>query len=410
MRSGATRHRSPFAWTVRLALATVAGTIGYAAVLQAFAAVDLHAGDSRQAYLLAPRDGRIMAALSRDLFADGAEGADRDRARTLARAALQREPTAIAAVTTLGLDASTRGQTAEARRLLAYAQSLSRRDFQTQIWALEDAVAQGNVPAALHAYDVALRTSKRAGDLLFPVLGSAISDPAIRRSLVQTLAREPNWRHAFVEYVGESGDDPVATAQLYRELRARHIAVSDQAQAAVIGKLIGKGSYEDAWSFYASTAPGADRRRSRDPSFTALPKVPSPFDWTLLGGDGVNASFQQGDRGGIFDFSLPGGVGAPLLQQVQVLPPGQYVLRGRSATVDQPAASLPYWTLSCLNGREIGRVPVTNSAQQGGRFEGSFTVTADCPVQILTLTAQPSYAPTGAVGQIEAALLQPAEK
>jgi len=388
----------------------MACVVGYHAVMQAVAEAELRRGAVIRAYTLAPHHPRIAATMARALFEPGAPAADRAKAIRLAHEALRRDPTTIIAATTLGLDVGLRGQDAAARRLLAYSQKLSRRDFPTQVWAIEDAVNRNDIPAALHGYDVALRTSRNAPQLLFPILASAITDPSIRAGLIPTLRRNPSWRHAFVEFVAENGPDPQATAHLFRGLHQAKVAISDQANATVTKALVEKNLPDAAWTFYASLHPGADRRISRDPRFTAIVSTPAPFDWVPLGSQGISTSFQRDDRGGIFDFSAPASVGGPLLTQMQMLPPGNYQLTGHSSGIDQPAASLPYWVLSCAGGRELGRVTVPNSVHAGGTFSGSFTVAADCPVQSLTFVAQPSDAISGVSGQIDQLLLRPAAR
>lgn len=89
----------------------------------------------------------------------GLETARRREADRLARLALRQDPTAVAALATLGLNAQIRGDTNSARRYFAYSDKLSRRSLTTRLWAIEDAVARDDIPAALRNYDVALRTS-----------------------------------------------------------------------------------------------------------------------------------------------------------------------------------------------------------------------------------------------------------
>jgi len=106
-------------------------------------------------------------------------------------------------------------------------------------------------------------------------------------------------------------------------------------------------------------------------------------------------------EGGGFDFSAGPSVGGPMLQQMQMLPPGTYLLQGRSRDIDQAADAQPYWMLQCYKGRELGRVAVPNSVVARGGFDGRLTVPADCPVQLLALVAVPSEAMTGLAGTIE---------
>ncbi|NNM78586.1 hypothetical protein HJG53_16990 [Sphingomonas sp. ID1715] len=332
----------------------------------------------------------------------------RARAADLARLALRQDPTAVQAVATLGLDAQLRGHTAAARRLLVYGNALSRRDLQLRLWAIEDAVGRNDIPAALVNYDVALRTSRTAPELLFPVLAAATDDQAIRLALVKTLSGKPAWAESFIFHAAVNAPNPRAVASLYRDLRRAGVSVLDEASSVVINRLISGGFWEDAWSYYAAIHPGADRRTSRDPLFTSRSTTPSLFDWTPINDAGVTTSIQPGNQKGVFDFAASPSVGGTLLQQIQVLPAGDYRLVGRSAGIDQDEGARPYWILTCRrDGRELGRIVLPNSSRLNGLFSGQFSVPSGCPVQVLALVARPSNSASGMTGQIEQARLYP---
>lgn len=397
-------RRSPKEWAVRLALATVVVAFGYYCLTFTLAQVVVKR-DPRLAYRLAPYDGRITAAYATSLAGPDATPKDRARADVMAERALQQDPTAVAAAATLGVNAAIRNDQAAARRYFAYAQKLSRRDLRTQLFMIEDAVQRNDIPGALHQYDITLRVFPNMGEMLFPVLASASGDPEIRRELVKTLAGKPMWSESFIEFVAGKGPDPKSTAALFIALRRGGIAVPETARAGAVNALIAAGHIDAAWSYYAAVRAGADRRRSRDPRFAADLETPSQLDWTPINdGSGLTTSIQ----GGFFDFAAPASVGGPMLQQLQLLPPGRYRLSGHSVGIEQAAGALPYWTLRCQNGRELGRVEVPNSNVVNGNFSGMFAVPADCPVQTLVLTARASDAVAGLSGQLDRVELAPA--
>lgn len=400
-------RRSATEWGVRGALAVAAAGLGYFSVTHSVAYMIRGSAPAR-AHALAPWDGRITALLSEQLSGPEATAADRKRADDLARLALRQDPTAVPAVATLGINAQVRGDTAAARRIFAYSETLSRRDLRTRLWAIEDAVARNDIAGAMRNYDIALRTSRIAPDLLFPVLASAITDAEIRQALVATLTKRPIWSDQFTGFVSGNGPDPRATASLFEALHRRGIALPAASPAALIGRLLAEGRADDAWRFYATLTPGADRRIARDPGFTANLTAPTPFDWVPITDSGVSATIQRGEQGGIFDFAVPPNLGGPLLRQTQLLSPGDYRIEGRSIGIEQAADALPYWTLTCAEGRELGRVTVPNSAVANGRFVGRFTVPAGCPVQQLLLVARPSESLSGLTGQIDDVRLRPA--
>lgn len=391
-------------WAARLALSAIAGLLGYFSLMQSVALV-LPNSRIAEAYALAPGNGHVAARFSQQLSGPEASPADRQRAAAAAREALQHDPTAVEAVATLGLEAMLKGDETRAERLLAYSQMISRRDLRTQLTAIELAVARDDIAGALHHYDIALRTKKDAPSLLYPVLTSALGDDAIRTGLVRMLSDRPIWGLDFVRYVARSDADPTAAAALFRRLAAQRFPVPDSASSAVVNKLLMSGLFEDAWSYYSVSRQGADRRRSRDPNFRSLLESPSVFDWVALSGTGLSTAIVPDPANGLFDFTVSMGNGGILLQQLQMLPQGDYMLEGRSSGIEQPSGSRPYWTVRCRNGQEIARVEVPNSSQAKGRFEGQVHIPANCPVQMLALVARSSDDVSGVAGQITQILL-----
>lgn len=400
-------RRRQTAWFVRAGLALVLAILGYLSVARTLAEA-LESRDPARAHALVPGDARVTATLAEKSFADHPDGNPLSPSARLARRALRQDPTAVKAVSTLGLQAQMHGDTGRARRIFDYAQMLSRRHLPTQLWLIENAVARGDVAQALRHYDIALRTSSRAPDVLFPVLGSAIALPEVRRDLIALLRQRPLWAGDFVSFVAAGGTDPQAVADVLQGLRGSGVPITAEATAFLINRLLEAHATDDAWRYYAATRGVTNRRMSRDPEFQANLSTPSVFDWTPVNDAGIVTSFQRGSSGGLFDFATSSGTGGVVLQQMQLLPPGTYQLEGRSTGIEQPPASLPYWVLSCRGGGEIGRVAVPNSTQAGGRFAGAITVPATCSVQVLALVTRSTASVAGVTGHIETVRLRPA--
>lgn len=399
-RRGVLARRSAVEWGIRGALVLLFALLGYTSVAWTLGFV-VKARNPARAHALAPGDGRITALLAEKALTDIPGPNERARAAQLSRQALALDAMALPAVTTLGLDAQLGNDTVRARRLFDYAQRLSRRDLKTRIWAIEDAVARGDIPGALRQYDIALRTSRTAPDVLFPVLAGASTEPAIARELARTLAARPAWGANFVDYLAGSGPDARTSMRLFLALRRAGVAVSGPAQAVTITRLLSHDAAEDAWAYYAATHPGADRLMSRDPRFIADPSDLTPFDWVPADVPGLTVSIQRGERGGILDFAAPSGMGGMVVQQMQMLPPGDYRLDGHASGIEQPDGTRPYWALICNDGRELGRVVMPTSTQTGGSFGGRFSVPAGCRVQRLALVVRASDAMAGVSGQVD---------
>lgn len=414
-------HRSPLEWAIRIALALLFCWLGYIAASRSLAAA-LPDRAAEQAYRISSGDARIAAQWSRRLLNDRIaamndhtlHGVALDQAlapaEVIARQALHRDAMAVSAVATLGLTAQLRGNLDAARAWYGYAERLSRRDLPTQLWMIEDAVTRNDVSSALRHYDTALTTHWESWDLLFPVLANAAADRAVVPGLVRLLGQQPTWEPSFVTFIADKGTDPTATARLLMTLTRAGVPIDEGPRAAIINALLAAGDHEQAWGYYASTLRSADRSRSRDPNFGAMLQHPSELDWVVASSNtGLTASIQRNGHVGLLDFAAPPSVGGTLVHQIQLLPPGRYVLQGRSFGIAQSPDSRPYWILTCTrDAQELGRVEVPESARDNGLFSGTMVVPRGCPVQYLALIARASSALEGLSGQIIRAELQPA--
>lgn len=392
-------------WGKRSVAALCAAGVGFLAITHSLALMTVRT-DPVLAQQMAPYDGQISATRALSIIVSQPTAKDQTTPVRLARAALRREPTAISAIVTLGLAAQSLGKTVSAQRWFDYAEMLSRRDSQTQLWMIEDAVARGDIAATLRHYDIALRVTPSLAPVLYPILVSASADPQIRAALAKTLAHRPAWSDGFANFLAASAADPRTPAELFVTLRQARVTIPDPARIGTINALVARGHIDDAWRYYAIDHPHADRRRSRDPHFTA-DLAPTVFDWVPANEVGISSVIQQGSEGGIFDFSAPASVGGVLLRQAQILPPGTYRLSGHSDDINQLESARPYWQLTCADGRELGRVAMPNSSQDNGAFTGTFRVSADCQVQTLSLVARPSDAISGLAGRVDRVILEP---
>lgn len=392
-------------WLIRGAMALGAVILGYISVSHALANVIVKA-DAASAHRLAPGDGRITAAFAAHSFSATPDSATDSEPALLAVKALRQDATAVDALNVLGLQAQLRSDEAAANRFFGYSVSLSRRELQPQLWAIEEAVARGDIERVLRNYDVALRTSRQAQTVLFPILASAIAQPRIRASLLPILHMDPVWMPSFLRYAASRGRDPLASAQLFRE--GTGLPIEDADRARVVTRMAAQGLMDEAWAYYVTFRRAAAKDRSRDPRFELGMDTTSTFDWTIGNTPGLSASILKDGESGFLDFATPTSAGATVVSQTQLLPPGAYRLEGRSKGLDQPERSSPYWVLACRAGPELGRIAVPNSQRDGGRFSGSFIVPQNCPVQILSLVARASDRIAGVSGQISYLSLVPA--
>ena len=111
----------------------------------------------KMAQQIAPFDSRANAALADLMLQSSGTGEPHKSAADYARRAIARGPLSISAYRVLGLMADSEGRPRAASALLHYAGRLSRRDFGTQLWLIQDAVNRNDAAAALAQFDVTLR-------------------------------------------------------------------------------------------------------------------------------------------------------------------------------------------------------------------------------------------------------------
>jgi hypothetical protein len=361
--------------------------------------------DPAWAHLISPSDGQVTAAYALALAGPQGEKSSYPLAERLARQALRQDATAGAAVNALGVIAQSRGNSLAEHRFFAYSQKLSRRSILTQLWSIEDAVKRNDTPGALKWYNTALRTNPEMSKLLFPVLVGASSDAAIRSQLIRMIATRPPWSADFMRFVPNNAADPRVAMILFSEMRQAGVVIPSQATSALVDRLLNVKQYDLAWKSYAQARGNGDRLRSRDPNFVVQPAVPSLLDWNAVTSDGISVLMDNN----ALEFSAPNSVGGAVVQQVQLLPPGNYRLSGRSKAIDLPATARPYWALTCGLGQgpELGRVVMaSNSIAQGG-FSGTLSVPVACPVQTLTLITQPTDLVSGLTDHVDQVQLRP---
>jgi hypothetical protein len=286
---------------------------------------------------------------------------------------------------------------------------VSRRDLRTHLWAIEYAVSRDDVAGALRSYDVALRTSRRAPDILFPILATALSDETIRKAIISTILKLPAWAPSFINYVANTAPDHRAAATLFGALSSRGYRFPEGAEASLLGALASSRDYVTADRYLALKGGRASRQWSRHPSFAGNPATPSPFDWNAQNDVGVASSIQPDRQGEMFAFSSVPGAGGAALRQLQLLPPGRYEIVSRLSALN-PVHAVPSWTIQCVDGPEVARLPLRPTPGGAPISNGRFTINAGCKAQWLTLMVTPNDAPGGVAGELSFAQIRPVQE
>lgn len=384
----------------RIAAAFGLAVIGYFVVTMSLS----QALASRSATTALKFNADNAAALGRralEMMQSGMTPANAAKAEALARRAIRRDPTIVDAVAVIGTVREMRKDIAGARQSFAYGEALSRRHLMVQLWLIEDSVRRDNVREALRHYDIALRTSRAAPGLLFPILVAGASDPTVRTELAAVLAKRPAWSHQFLQQLAQSGRDLPAIAALIEQLRQRGAPVAQPMLATTIARLIEAKQIEPAWRLYAAATPGASRAGLRDGGFAKVSDTPAPFEWTLTREGAATATVRFAQDGNRLAFSAEAGAGGVAARQVLLLAPGRHRLRGTVFDLAAQADTAPYFVLRCAGSTiEAGRVSLPAADAQGRPFAGSVQIPSGCGAQLLELVLQPSDSATPVSGEL----------
>ncbi len=384
----------PLLW--RGAIVVVA-LLASAGVLRAGAAQMLSRSDPMRATAFAPDNARIAMDAARDATQRNVAATD-PRIRALTLAALERDPTVTNAIELRALQAEADGEAAREAALFDLSGAISRRSLPTRLWLIQRSVDRGDVGGALRDFDVALRTSMTAPNVLFPILAEATTDPELVVPIARMVDRPSDWRVMFLNHAVAHGNAEGITAVVLR-LRDRALVTGNGVDQALIARLVSErqfalaGQVRDTFRPVGGTHPLVADGRFADPA--AL----FPFGWSLTGrGDAGSERSIVNGRTMLAWRAEPGREGQ-VAAQLLLLAPGSYRLSTTAASTGD-AEALPYWSLGCgeQGGGVLARLDVPVASGASG--SANFTVPQGCAGQWLTLILRPGGGSGGRSGAV----------
>lgn len=378
------------------------GALGLSAVaLLMGAANGLGRGDPAAGAALAPWDARMATAAAQALVDKGGK-AETPRVRALVGAALARDATLAPALELRALQARADGDRRREARLFELSSAISRRSLPTRTWLIQRAVDHGDVAGALEDFDIALRTSANAPQLLFPALARATEDPALAAPIARVLDRPEDWRVMFLNYAITDGQAAPGVANVVMNMRDRRVITQNQIDQKLVAELVAEEAFADARRVHEVLHPAAARRGLvADPDF-ADPGMAFPFGWSLTERGDAGAVRAVADGRPVLAYrSLPGGSGVAATQLL-TLPAGDYRLSLKTAIDASDREARPFWTLTCAQSGGGQIALVDQPAQAGGQAGADVAVPADCPAQWLALHLRESDSPDqqGAIASV----------
>lgn len=250
-----------------------------------------------------------------------------------------------------------------------YSQFLSRRTTFTQIWLIEHSVQQGDIPAALKAYDRLFRVSDYYRSQFLPVLLGASTQPDIARGIARLLATQPPWRGEYYGGLLANFPGPENFALLVRSMRfdAKDADGAKRLELALV-KLVDVGRPDLAYGIYRTAMHDRAEKPElvRNGNFSRSDGIP-PFDWQLTQSDELSAELGGNDAGrSVLHLLNRGGRPGAFVRQLLVLPAGRYRLDFVVGNVQGALVDRPRMTVRCTqDATELMAVPFPEAPETG---------------------------------------------
>lgn len=337
---------------------------------------------SRPRWFAADANGWAATVLLAKTGPDG--GTDLPLVRQLATTSIRHKPLSIGALRALGLQEAILGHADNARRLFTYAESMSRRDVQTQLWLLEERVNAGDIPGALKHYDLAMRTSVPIRQMLLPVLAGSANDPLIAQMLARTLSARPNWWPEGLQAISAVTTNPASYARIIGQI---HLDAARPDEANILSeamtKLATMGRADLAYDLNPERK-ATQRTSIRNATFDRPEGLP-PFSWDLTHTEDLSAVIEprSGGRGNV--LSVAGDANGMIARQLVMFPAGSYRLTGRAGRPAEASGGGLKVSLSCANDTQHSLASTVLLREGIHSFALDITVPPACPAQWLRI-------------------------
>lgn len=329
---------------------------------------------------------------------------------TYARAALRAQAINPKALRVLGYYADSRGDSAEAGRLVRMAEKLSRREAGAQLWLIEAAARDGDDRRALYHYDIALRTRPETQTILFPRLANAIADGDIRAALRPYIRGPASWADDFLMIANASGPNLPAIVDLIAETGGHpDKSIAHDHALDLLTRLVAARDFANARRLYL-LMPGAAPGRLTSTAFAAADRAGrfGPVGWRMLDDPDAGGGFTgAGDDGPVsLSVFVNAATTRPVASKLLYLAPGNYRFSARLTSLDRGDGGFLRWRLRCAADAsdrsfwEIDSIALATRAP--------LVVPAGCAVQYLDLFLSGGKGQTGLEATIAEIAIAPA--
>ena len=249
--------------------------------------------------------------------------------------------------------AELRNNRAQASSLMILSNAASRREIGTQLWMINKAVEENNIPAALLHYDAALRSSDTVQATLFPTLLGALEEPAVRTGFGRLIRSDPPWMQSFLlQSIASSPSSQVIASTVDAAGHLPNAEGYRKVEKALVNKLIDQRHVVEARQLYLRL-PGHDPRALSSTAFGNDSEIKNSgnMGWQLFSGAASGAEWLAESAGGRVRLQAYAGTGEDghIARKVLYIGPGEYQLTikyGDASATDNAAVR---WDVRCAD-------------------------------------------------------------
>ena len=386
----ALRAKPPLYWVKFVIWFSLVGYVAYLSAIHAIANIAWQPNPDL-ALRFVPDHPLALSRKADELLAEKQDPKTLAKVEAMARQSLRGGALNPVAIRLLGYVADVRGDEKKARELMLLSHKVSRRDFGTQLWLIEDAVARGDKKEALYHYDIAMRTTPSSHAILFSTLIGALEDPEVRAGLVPYIRHKPQWLPGFLNEAINGAENPANVADIM--LKSGRPSVDEPYKTLsnqLLVRLASKSMFP-AFRQYYLTLPGSDAATLQSAS---LDRKTVNLDYSSVGWQPadnavIGGSFSVADKAGRHSFLAfaASGERGELMRKYLFLKPGDYKFIANYEAQESAPDSEIRWDMQCLSASSnIGRWFATTPVRKGRSATAQeFSLDAECPYQILSL-------------------------
>ena len=384
------RAKPPLYWLKLLVITVGTGYLAWLSFIHAVANVTWQQNPD-VALQYVPDHPLALSRKADELFAENQDSATLAKVEAMAKQSLRGGALNPVAIRLLGYVADVRGDEKKARELMLLSQKVSRRDFGTQLWLIEDSVARDDKKQALYHYDIAMRTTPSSHVILFPTLIGALTDQEVRMALVPYVKAAPDWLPGFIAQAIDTIENPAHLADVL--VKAGKLPDRDDYRSlsnALLNQLVAKSKFPAFKQYYLSIQ--GNRASTFESASLTNETVNLRYPaagWQVVENPTIGGDFSQADRNGRHSLNAFAGSGerGELMRKNLFFKPGNYRFAARYMAQDSASDSAVRWELQCLSasGNTPKWVAATPVSQGSFATTQDFTLGADCANQLLVL-------------------------